>query len=257
MTAPMKRLVPALAALAACAASPALAQTVSVSSGVDFSSGDYGTDTTTDILVVPFTAAWRTDQLRLSASLPYIRIDGGEVVLGPDGRPLPGVPGATGTRSGLGDLSLGATWTVPPELFGALELDLGARVKLPTSDEDKSLGTGKTDWSVSADLSYPLGAWAPFLTLGYRMPGDPDGTELQNSFSASVGTSLSLGRTVLIASYDYAEGASPLADDSRELFAAVNTPLAGKVSATAYGTVGLSDGSPDYGLGVLFTLKFD
>lgn len=248
------------AALACTAASPAIAQTAgtfSISTGLDHSSGDYGGAETTKILIAPLTASYRTERLRLSATLPYLRIEGAGVVLGPDGKPLPGVPTAAGTRSGVGDLSLGATVSVPPERLGGLELDLGGRVKLPTSKSSKRLGTGKTDVSASADFSYPVGNWAPFVTLGYRLPGDPDGVELHNSFTASAGSSLSLGRAVLIASYDYAEASSPLAKDSQELFAAVNTPLTRQVSWTGYGSVGLSDGAPDYALGVLFSFKWD
>jgi hypothetical protein len=249
-----------LAALACLAASPALAETpgtFSVSTGADYSSGDYGGTQKTKILVVPVTAAYRTEGLRLSASLPYLRIQGAGVVLGPDGQPLPGVPTAAGTRSGVGDLSLGATTYLKPEALGGLEIDLSGRVKLPTSQKSKGLGTGKTDFSVAADLSYPIGQWAPFLTLGYRMPGDPAGVALRNTVAASAGSSFTVGRTVLIASYDYAEAASPLARDSQELFAAVNTPIARQVSWTGYGTVGLSKGAPDFGLGMLVTYKWD
>lgn len=255
----MQRAVPVLAALAFSAASPALAQsagTFSLSSGVDYSQGDYGSGETTKIIVAPVTASYRTDLLRLSASVPYIRIDGSGVVLGPDGQPLPGVPTTDGTRSGFGDLTLGATVSTPADALGGLEVEFGGRVKLPTSKESKGLGTGKTDVSVSADFSYPVGRWAPFVTLGYRMPGEPDGVELNNSFTASVGASVLLGDAVLIASYDYAEAASPLASESQEVFAAVNAPLNERVSWTGYGSVGLSKGAPDFGLGVLMTVKF-
>lgn len=256
----MTRLALGLAALACSAATPALAETAgrfSVSTGVDYSSGDYGSAETTKILVAPVMASYRTDRLRLSATLPYLRISGSGVVLGPDGQPLPGVPTASGTRSGIGDLSFGATASLPPESLGGFEVDVGGRVKLPTSKKSKGLGTGKTDFSVSADVSYPVGRWAPFVTLGYRMPGDPTGVELDNSFTASIGSSLSLGRAVLIASYDYAESSSPLAKDSQELFAAVNAPVSRRVTWTGYGTAGLSDGAPDFGVGMLVSYKFN
>jgi hypothetical protein len=255
----MKRLSFALAALAGCAASPAFAQsagTFSVSTGLDYSSGDYGGPDTVKILVAPVTASYRTDVFRVSATLPYLRIDGAGVVLGPDGKPLPGVPTTTGSRSGLGDLGLGASVTLPADSLGGLEVELGGRVKFPTSKTSKGLGTGETDFSVSADFSYPIGAWAPFVTLGYRMPGDPAGVALDNSFAVSAGSSVSLGKAVLIASYDYAEASSPFAEDSQELFAALNAPLSDAVSWTGYGTVGLSEGSPDFGVGVLFTFKW-
>jgi hypothetical protein len=88
------------------------------------------------------------------------------------------------------------------------------------------------------------------------MPGDPAGVALDNTFTVSAGSSVSLGKAVLIASYDYAEASSPFAEDSQELFAALNAPLSSTVSWTGYGTVGLSEGAPDFGVGVLFTFKW-
>jgi hypothetical protein len=228
---------------------------VSVSAGVDYSSGKYGQPTRTDITVVPLNISVKKDFLRLSASIPYLRINGSGVVVGPDGAPLPGVPGATGNRAGFGDVSLGATASLPSDPLGGFEVDLSGRVKLPTSDESKHLGTGKTDFSVSADVSYPIGAWAPFVTLGYRFPGSPAGVELHDAFTSSVGTSFSMGRTVAIVSYDYAQASSPLAKDSHELFGGLNAPLTNRVNWTLYSTAGLSDGAPDYGVGLMLTAK--
>lgn len=227
----------------------------SVSAGVDYSSGDYGTSTRTDILIAPVTGTFKTDGWRFSATIPYLEIKGAGVVLGPDGRPLPGVPTTSGTRSGVGDLSLAATGTLPSSMTGNFLVDFTGRVKFPTSAESKHLGTGKTDYAISTDISYPMGAWAPFVTVGYRIPGDTEGLNLRNSVSASVGTSLAVDKTVFIASYDYYESSSPLAADSHDLFGAVSAPLTDRVNWTFYGIAGLSDGSPDYEAGLLFTFK--
>jgi hypothetical protein len=155
----------------------------------------------------------------------------------------------------MGDLSLGYSYSLSPDAFGGFEVDLGGRVKLPTSPDRKQLGTGKTDFSVSADLSYPVGLWGPFVTLGYRLPGDPEGVELRNTFAVSAGTSFQLGTTVAILSYDYAEASSPLAEDSHELFGAFSGPATSRLNWTVYSVAGLSEGSPDIGVGALLTFK--
>lgn len=257
------KLLGALAASAAAVAGSAAAKgpqlnpfDFSVTTGADYSSGKYGTTSKTKILIAPVTAAVKTDGWRLSATLPYLRIDGpAGVVIGPDGRPLPGVPTVSGVREGLGDLSLAGTYTVPEDLTNGFTVDLTGRVKFPTSKKSEHLGTGKTDYSVSADVSYPIGNWAPFVTVGYRMPGDPAGVNLKNSVSTSVGTSLAVQKTVFIASYDYTEASSPLAKDSHELFGAASAPLTDRINWTFYGIAGLSDGSPDYEAGLLLTFK--
>lgn len=229
---------------------------VSLSVGADYSSGKYGGTEATKIWIAPISATVKVDSWRLSATIPWLRISGpGGVVVGPDGRPLPGVPGVAGKRDGFGDLSLGATYTLPADMTGGFLVDLTGRVKLPTSEKSKHLGTGKTDYTVSADVSYPIGQWGPFVDVGYRMPGSPAGVNLKDSVTASVGTSYAMDKTVFIASYDYAEKSSPLAKDSHEIFGAVSAPLTSHVNWTLYGIGGLSDGAPDYEAGVLLTYR--
>ncbi len=235
-----------------------LFQGLSLSAGADYSSGDYGGTAKTNIFVAPISITDKVGDWRFSASIPYLRISGpGGVVIGPDGRPLPGVPGATGTRSGFGDLSLAATASLPSDMLGGFAVDLTGRVKLPTSRSSEHLGTGKTDFSMNADISYPIGDWVPFVDIGYRIPGRPSGIDLKNSVTASIGTSYAMGHTVFIVSYDYGQASSPLAKDAQEVFGAVSAPIAGKVNATLYGIGGLSDGSPAYEAGLLFTLKLN
>lgn len=258
----MTKILIALGASAA-VASPAVAQAqedrqgpeISVTTGVDYSSGDYGTGIDTNILVVPVAARVSTGDLRFSASVPYIRIDGAGSIVGGDGGPIivdPATPSAK--RSGIGDLTLGANYGIPENRIG-VGIDLGARVKLPTAET--GLGTGKTDFSFSGELSRTFGTVTPFVQAGYRIMGDPDGIDLENVFFGSVGASTSLGSggSVLLASYDYRQATSALVEDSEEVFGAFSTPLSKALNLTLYGSAGLSDGAPDYGLGAMVTFK--
>jgi hypothetical protein len=267
----MKGLSVFAAATAATLAAPALAQQqeiplrrdksigLSITTGADFSSGSYGADEKTEILVVPLSLRLNKGPFRLSATLPYIRLDGpANIVGGGEGGPIvidPGAPTPRRVREGLGDISLGFDFVVPPEGLGGFELDLGARVKLPTSERSKGLSTGKTDLGLIADLSRPMGVASPFLTLGYRMPGDPAGFDLRNTVTVSVGSSFTLGKLVAIGSYDYAGATSALSHDSHSLFAALASPVSKRLTITGYGNVGLSRGAADYGIGLLLTVR--
>ena len=229
---------------------------VSFSTGVDYSSGRYGAAEKTNLLVVPLSVRAKTGQgFAFTATLPYIRIDGpGGVVLGPGGEPLPGVPTTSGKRDGIGDLSLGASYTLPSS--GPIEIGFGGRVKLPTSPRSKGLSTGKADFSLSTDLTYTAGAVAPFVNLGYRILGDPAGTDLRNGPTASAGATVQLGNSsVLIGSYDYARASSAAAADAHELFGGLSAPVSKRLNLTGYGVAGLSKGSPDFGVGLLLTAK--
>ena len=249
-------------AAGACFATPALAQTagpfsLSASTGADYSSGDYGSELgDTDILVVPVALRATTGDLALTASVPYIRIDGpGGVVVGPGGEQVPGVPTESGVREGIGDLSLGAAYTFRGEQAGGLQFTASGRVKLPTSDESDQLTTGETDYTVKGEVSYPMGDIIPFASVGYRFPGDPEGFDLESGPTASAGFSAILGRSVLIASYDYASAISSLSEDSHSLFGGLSVPVGSRLNLTGYGVAGLSEGAPDFGVGLLVTAK--
>lgn len=264
----MKKIAAGAAIALLFAAAPAAAQSqnveqaqdndfgLSFTTGVDYSSGDYGLAEDTDILVVPFSLRATSGPFAFTASLPYLNISGpGGVVVGPDGQPLPGVPSASGERSGLGDLTLGANYTLRTDPSGGLELTLGGRVKLPTANQDKQLSTGETDFSVAGEVAYAMGNVIPFASVGYRFLGDPESFNLRNGPTASVGSSFVFGKSVLIASYDYARAPSVLAEDSHELFGGLSVPATDRFTVTGYGIAGLSEGSPDYGVGLLLTTK--
>jgi len=252
---------------AAAMATPAVARStvvasplgVSFTTGIDFSSGDFGASDRTEIVVVPLNARVTTGKLRVSATLPYLRIEGpGAVVGGGDGGPIVVDPDADlpiTTRSGVGDVSLSATYGLLRQDSIGFDLDLTGRVKFPTASEAKGLGTGKTDFGVSAEAARTFGSATPFVAVGYRMPGNPAGFDLRNGPTASVGSSFVAGSTVYIASYDYAGKTSQGAFDSHSLFGAVSAPVAERVNLTGYGTAGLSKGAADVGVGMLVTLK--
>lgn len=257
-------------AIATLAASPSLAQQggalrrdkslgLSLTTGIDYSSGSYGGPAPTEILVVPFSLRAKRGPLRVSATLPWLRIEGpANIVGGGEDGPIvidPNAPAPRRARQGLGDLSLGFDYVIPSERIAGLEVALGLRLKLPTSSESRGLGTGKADIGIVADISRPMGRLSPFLTLGYRMPGDPDGFPLRDSATVSAGTSATFGKLVAIGSYDYAGATSDLSFDSHSLFGALAAPLTDSVTVTGYGTLGLSRGAPDHGLGLLLTFR--
>ena len=244
-------------------ATPAYAQnstdsrvSVAASAGVDYSTGDYGAEEKTNVVLVPLILRARTGDFSFSTSVTYIRIDGpADVVIGPDGEQLPGVPTNKGIREGLSDLSLGAGYTFGGKGAADPQFSVSGRVKLPTSRESDQLSTGKVDYSVRGDVSVPAGAFTPFASVGYRFLGDPEGVDLRNGLTASIGASTSFGRQVLIASLDYSSATSASTEDSRSLFGGFSIPVGSRLNLTGYGVVGLSQSTPDYGLGLLFTAQ--
>ena len=87
-----------------------------ISTGVSYASGDFGSARDTSIIAAPLTIQATVEGVRLSANLPYMSIRSrGTIFTGIDSTPVI-VAGDTGqrrvTNSGLGDLTLGVTYAL-------------------------------------------------------------------------------------------------------------------------------------------------
>ena len=130
--------------------------------------------------------------------------------------------------------------------------------KVPTGSERRHLSTGEADFGMDIDVSRQIGVWGPFLDVGYLIPGQPPTFKLDATTSVSVGTSLELSDDlVAIASYEYAGSSTSLVDASHELFGSLSWLYNDSVTLTGYTTVGLSTGSPNFGVGLLLSYGFN
>lgn len=246
----------------ACAvlALPAAAEPARYSLGVglDYSSGDYGTGSDTEIWYLPLRFKYERGPATLKLTVPYLRItapSGGTLVgFDDDGRPIYSGGGARTTTEGLGDVVLTYTHSLFGQPRGHFLLDLGAKVKFATADADKGLGSGENDYGVFADAYYVAGAATPFATLGYRVLGDPAGLELRNVWQTSLGLTYRLSKAdSLGAMWDWRQAGTAGRDGISELTAYWVHKTAGGLKLQAYGVAGFSDTSPDYGLGLMVT----
>lgn len=245
----------------------------SVSAGADYSSGKYGTDTTTDIWSVPVTAAYQTDRWTFKLTVPYINISGaGNVIPGvgkvkngnPKGRghgnggniPVPSI-GTSGSASGLGDITASAGY----ELFGSADrsfgLDLTGKVKFGTADADKGLGTGQNDYGVALDTYKMAGAWTAFGGIGWMKYGSSQYIQLKNGFNANIGADYKLSPSDSIgAYYYYRERIAASGAPQSELTGYWNHKFNDSLRVQAYMLAGFADGSPDYGVGASLKYTF-
>ncbi|MEO5829100.1 MAG: transporter [Rhodanobacter sp.] len=245
----------------------------SLASGADYSSGKYGTDTTTDIWSVPVTAAYQTDRWTFKLTVPYINISGaGNVIPGvgkvkngnPNGRghgnggitPAPGTT-SSGSASGLGDI----TASVGYELFGSADhtfgLDLTGKVKFGTADENKGLGTGKNDYGLSLDTYKVSGNWTAFGGVGWMKYGSSQYIQLKNGFNATIGGAYKLSANDSIgAYYYYRERIADNGGAQSELTGYWNHKFNDSLRVQAYALAGLANGSPDYGVGASLKYSF-
>lgn len=224
--------------------------------GIDYSKGDYGTGSETKILAIPFMVRYDNDPWKLKLTVPWLRITGRGNVIPGIGRDNRGQRSET-TESGIGDTTLAATYGVLDEPRSSFGLDLTAKLKLPTGDEDRGLGTGSVDETLEATLYKSVDRLMLFGAFGYTFFGHSDVVELQNAAHAEVGASTRINATDSVGASLYGrqrvvEGGSP----RRELTFFWNRHVAKAQRLQAYFLVGLADGSPDVGLGVSALFSF-
>jgi len=235
--------------------------------GADYSSGDYGTTTTTDIWSVPLSARYTSGDWTWKASLPWMRVSGNAGVvpglgnvgnLNPNGRGRGRgnaiTPSDSGSASGIGDLRLSGTYSFAGT--GATGVDLTANVKVATADEDKGLGTGANDYGLALDLYRDFSGTTLFGGVGYTMLGDSDYIDTDSVWNANLGASWAVGSGSLGVMYDWRAAATETADDRSEVTGFYSIRSGDAAKWQLYATKGLSDGSPEWGAGVALTYAF-
>ena len=229
--------------------------TSSLSTGFDYSSGKYGGATSTEVLYIPVIGKVQYDNLFLKLTVPYIRVTGtGGVVRGMGMLKVP-TSAKTSTQSGLGDVIASAGYSILET--DNLLLDLVGNVKFGTADYNKNLGTGENDYSAQLDAYYQANKTTFFATAGYKVVGAPVGIEVNNIAYGTLGISQKTGdKTSAGLMFDAAQSSSVLSPGTRELTVFVANRISQTLKVQANLMKGFSDGSPDYGGGVMVTGYF-
>mgnify|MGYP003633626667 CR=1 FL=1 len=233
--------------------------TFKLSTGIDYTSGDYGGTDDIEDTYIPVTGSVDYGRFGFRLTVPYLsfRAPSGTVITDPGGQPVPG-SGSTITESGLGDIIGSVTlYDVIYNRDLGIALDITGKIKFATADEDKGLGTGEHDYSVQADLYKYIDQFTLLASAGYKFRGDPDGVDLENVLMGSLGgiykfTPQTRGGLI----YDYRESAFASGDPIQELTGFVSQRINDEWRVQVYALTGFSDSSPDFGGGVLIKRTF-
>lgn len=227
----------------------------SVGSGLDYSSGKYGSTERSKTWNAPFAVKYETDAWQLRLSMPYIKTlaPSGVVGIGSDRVALQGGSGPMRWESGWGDVVFGGSKNVWQS--NSLTVDLGGKIKFGTASESKGLGTGKNDYTVQVDAYQKLGGGHTlFGTLGARKMGDPDGLDLRDPMLASLGWSFRESASMSYgAVYDFRQRLQASSADVSEITGFVSYRIGPAWKIQTYLVKGFSDASPDFGGGVIFS----
>lgn len=242
-------------------ANPAIAEGyLTLTSGVDYSSGKYGQSQSTDITYVPLVAKYETDTTTLKLTVPWLQITGPGEVVGVDAALVKNDSNRKiTTESGLGDVVFSATRTVAN--FGEVRpliLDVTGKVKFATASKSKGLGTGKNDYTVELDAYKPLdNPITLFGGLGYKKMGDPEDVNLNNVWFASAGFSYKINPSTSAGVMgDYRQETLNTSYPMREVTAFVTHKFNAQYKLQSYLTHGYSDVSADWGGGLMLGYIF-
>ncbi len=244
-----------------CVTSAAAESETRIILGAEYTSGDYGTSSKTKILYFPVTLRYETDVNAASVTVSYLSVEGqGDVVVGGGGmgmgaQPVKRTSTRTGTRtnSGFGDVIL----TGSHKLSGTASsrIDLTGKIKIGTADETDNLGTGENDYSVQLDFEKDAAGNTVYGSAGYKIPGDPPGTDYKNVFYGSLGFSHKLDAVRAVGmTFDAQQTVLSGSSGQSELTFYLSNKLDKKTRLTGYVLKGLSNGSPDWGLGVTLAI---
>jgi hypothetical protein len=216
------------------------------SAGFDFSRGDYGLGEPTTVYYVPLSMTIDYERLRVRIGLPFIASSGPRQVLaGPGSQEI-----FDGEAQGLGQLQFDVGYLFEPKVEGRPYVEVTGSVSAPTETR-RELGTGLWSLAIQGEIFQRFGRMTPYLSIGRRFYEDCDcDQQLDDRFYASVGMSGEWSEDLSIGiGYDWLGAAGPDIPDSHEIVPYASYWLNDTWSLSPYVVIGLSDGSPDYGVG--------
>jgi hypothetical protein len=245
----------------------------SFGTGAEYTEGDYGTGSDTSALYVPFTLGYSAGAYGWSLTVPYLSVTGtGEVAYSRTGVRVPSQesasttvsgPGPGGgsttttvaeehTESGMGDVTLSATYRFLQGGKGEMDLAVTGKIKFATADENKNLGTGENDYS----LQFEAGLDKLYGYLGYLFIGDTAGTDYDDILFGAIGASTPAGAWQIGAEYYTEQAALDGTDAVSEATLSAGRELGKDNWLNLYLIKGFTDSSPDWGAGVGITRYF-
>lgn len=223
----------------------------SVGIGTYSSKGDYGKETDTTIHMVPVAIAYKSGQWQYKVSTGYLSLEGERVLVD-----------KLGTKELVNETGIGDTVVSIKHRFkkisdSPLYLNVGAKVKFPTADEDKKLGTGKHDLELKAGAYWGFQRWWAVSELSYKVREEPSNTQLNNTAQVVVGGLKRIGkRNTVGANLKFREKSQPTKDPVKELISFVNHKLDKNNNVTVLVIKGFTDASPDWGLNTQWRYSF-
>jgi hypothetical protein len=269
----MKRILLIAAVLVA---APSQAAQFTLSTGLNYSSGDYGGASKTQLWYVPVTGKVVTGPMTLKLTVPYLRVKapsnvtvivdsgaGGSSGVGGgesegEGDGGGGTAPSITTRDGLGDVTFSMAYKLWDDSRMPVGMDVGGKIKFGTADTSKGLGTGKNDYNLYTEI---YRVWDnklnTFINIGYRWYGDTASTNFRNAGLFSAGLAYPMSRALSVGlDYGYRQKLLTSLDAASEATTYLNYKLPSGHKLQFYAVKGFTRASPDWGAGMTIAMPF-
>jgi hypothetical protein len=231
---------------------------VSLSTGTTYTSGDYGSHKTTEILYIPVSLKYKQDKWTFKLTVPYIEKTGPENIIRDIGQVGQTVVSRQGTHDGLGDIIFSAGYRLFYFPEPKILIDIKGKIKFGTADESKGLGTGENDFSTGLGLYKLVGDFTPYMTFGRKFYGESSSIKLDDVFYGSTGLTYKASKKTSIGIDLYLKQKTASSRTStQQLSAFLNYKLDRNIKLQSYLIKGLSENTPDIGAGFSVSYLFN
>ena len=221
-----------------------------VGESASYFTGKYGTDVRTNTLYVPTSLRRLFDNGDVTLVVPYVSITTTST----------GTLPSRVTESGIGDvLLIGRYYLYTEREIGLLpSIMVSGRIKAPTADRDRGLGTGEWDEGGGIGLTKLLtDKLIGLADAGYTIIGKPEGVNLRNQWSYDVGLGYYFLPTLMgSVYYEEARALVPGFQNPRDVFMGLSWKVTQTVRVNTGVIKGLSNAAPEYGASVGASFRF-
>ena len=228
------------------------------SAGFDFSRGDYGLNESTTLYYVPLSVTLDYRRFRARVGIPFLASSGPtQLSLDTSRGGGSSVEIIDSDKSqGVGQLQVDLSYLFDPLVEGLPYLELSSKISAPTESR-RDLGSGLWSVAAKAEVFESIGRFTPYLSSGrkfYERCGCED--SLRDRFFASVGATVVWTKKLSVGvGYDWLEAARKGNPDSHEIVPYASYRLNDDWSVGPYTVIGLSNGSPDFGVGFSVSVR--
>jgi hypothetical protein len=230
--------------------------------GPTYEQGTYGNPELTRIGFLPVTLKYLGERFDVAVTPSFLVIDSPDNVVVLDGRVAAAQTQGAGrrTESGIGDTHLKGRFFLLRDQGGeslAPSLTPNLRLKIPTADEDKLLGTGEFDVGLGLEFDKTFGSFFVLGEISYTFVGNPPGQDFRDQPAAYLGAGVRASELVTLTTLvNWRRSIIAGREDPVEVFGILTLTITPTISLSPYVYAGVTRASADFGVGAELSYKF-